>query len=72
MPSRNPLYDKEIEALHAQIRRFCEKEIRPHTEAWEEAGEMPREVYRAAAEARLLGLSFSEEYGGSGGDILHY
>ena len=72
MALRHPIYDDETEALRAQIRRFCEKEILPHMEAWEEAGEMPRSVYQAAAEAGLLGLSFPEEYGGSGGDILHY
>ena len=36
--------EAKTEALRAQIRRFCEKEILPHMEAWEEAGEMPREV----------------------------
>ena len=72
MAFRHPIYDDETETLRAQIRGFCEKEIRPHMEAWEEAGEMPREVYKAAAEAGLLGLSFPEEYGGSGGAILHY
>ena len=51
MAFRHPIYDDETEALRAQIRRFCEKEIRPHMEAWEEAGEMPREVYKAAAKA---------------------
>ena len=33
---------------------------------------MPREVYKAAAEAGLLGLIFPEEYGGSGRVIRHY
>ena len=66
MAFRHPIYDDETEALRAQIRRFCEKEIRPHMEAWEEAVEMPREVYQAAAEAGLLGVSFPEEYGSGG------
>lgn len=72
MAFRHPIYDDEPEALRAQIRRFCEKEILPHVESWVEAGEMPREVYKTAAETGLLGLSFPQKYGGSGGDILHY
>ena len=49
MAFRHPIYDNETEALRAQICRFCEKQIRPHMEAWEEASEMPREVHKAAA-----------------------
>jgi acyl-CoA dehydrogenase len=38
---------------------------------WEEAESFPRELYREAAEAGILGVSFPEEYGGGGGDVLH-
>ena len=34
MAFRHPIYDDETEALRAQIRRFCEKEILLHMEAW--------------------------------------
>ena len=40
---------------------------RPHLADWEEAGEVPRAVHRAAAEAGLLGVGFPEEVGGQGG-----
>lgn len=60
---------------HAQLRetvkRFSQKHIAPHARAWEEAEEFPRELYRAAAEAGLLGISYPVEDGGSGGDITH-
>ena len=60
---------------HAQLRetvkRFSQKHIAPHARAWEEAEEFPRELYRAAAEAGLLGISYLVEDGGSGGDITH-
>lgn len=60
---------------HAQLRetarRFAQKQIAPFANAWEEACEFPRELYRAIAEAGLLGLSYPEEEGGAGGDVTH-
>ncbi|MBK5110910.1 MAG: acyl-CoA dehydrogenase family protein, partial [Thermoleophilia bacterium] len=52
-------------------RRFTEKEIAPHVNAWEEAREFPRDLYRRCGELGLLGLKFPEEYGGQGGNHLH-
>jgi acyl-CoA dehydrogenase len=69
---RHPIYTEEDEALCQQVVRFCREEIKPHGEAWEEAGEFPRALYEKAGKAGLLGISFPEELGGSGGDILHY
>lgn len=57
--------------LRETARRFSQKHIAPHAYAWEEANEFPRELYREAAEAGLLGISYPEEYGGAGGDITH-
>lgn len=72
MSLRSSIYTPDDEVLREQIVRFCEREIEPHGEAWEEAGTFPRELYNAAGNAGLLGLGFAEEYGGAGGDILHY
>jgi acyl-CoA dehydrogenase len=64
-----PLFETEVHAqLRAQARRFAQQEIAPHARAWEEANEFPRELYRKAAAAGLLGLSFPEHLGGGGGD----
>ncbi len=60
---------EEHRALRDSTRRFAVKRIRPHAHAWEEAEEFPRELYREAAEAGFLGISYPEEVGGSGGDI---
>jgi acyl-CoA dehydrogenase len=57
--------------LRDTCRRFAEREIAPHALEWEEAGEFPRELYRAAAQAGLLGAGFPEEVGGGGGGPLH-
>ena len=70
--TRTYLFESEEHAtLRAQIRRFAEAEIAPHAHAWEEAGEFPRELYRRAAGAGLLGISYPEEVGGGGGDLTH-
>lgn len=66
------LFEGEEHAqLRAQVRRFAAEEIAPSAHAWEEAEEFPRELYRAAAEAGILGIGYPEELGGSGGDVGH-
>ena len=52
------------------MRRFVEREILPHAAPWDEAGEFPRELYRKAAAAGLLGVGFPEEYGGTPADYF--
>lgn len=60
----SPFYTEEHEAFRDQVRRFVERECTPHIEAWEAAGELPRELHRKAAEIGLIGIGFPEEYGG--------
>ncbi|WP_374585590.1 acyl-CoA dehydrogenase family protein [Pseudoduganella sp.] len=52
------------EALRATVRRFVDKELRPHVNEWEEAGTFPRALYRQAGELGLLALGFPEQDGG--------
>lgn len=62
---------EEHTQLRETARRFADKHIAPHARAWEEAEEFPRELYRTAAEAGLLGISYPVEHGGAGGDVTH-
>jgi acyl-CoA dehydrogenase len=62
---------EEHRQLRENVRRFAQKHVAPHAHAWEEACEFPRELYRTAAEAGLLGISYPESEGGSGGDVTH-
>lgn len=62
---------EEHQALRRQVRRFAERAIAPHALAWEEHAEFPRELYKDAAAAGVLGIGFPEAYGGAGGDITH-
>jgi acyl-CoA dehydrogenase len=52
------------EALRATVRRFVERELRPHVNDWEEAGAFPRALYRQTGELGLLALGFPERDGG--------
>lgn len=67
-----PLHETaEHATLREQARRFAETEIAPHAHEWDEAGGFPRDLYRKAADAGILGLGYPEAYGGSGGDLSH-
>jgi acyl-CoA dehydrogenase len=56
--------------LRATVRRFVDRDVAPHLAAWEDAGELPRELHKLAAGLGLLGIGFAEDVGGSGGDLL--
>jgi acyl-CoA dehydrogenase len=60
----------EHEMLRRTVRAFVEKEVAPHVDAWEEAGRIPRELWRRLGELGLLGLEFPVEHGGGGGDFF--
>ena len=59
----------ERSALADLTRDFTAAEIAGHLAAWEDAGELPRTLHRAAGDLGLLGLSYPEWVGGSGGDL---
>jgi acyl-CoA dehydrogenase len=66
------LFETEEHAqLRDSVRRFAQKHIAPHAHAWEEACEFPLELYKTAADANLLGISYPTEEGGAGGDVTH-
>jgi acyl-CoA dehydrogenase len=60
----------ERDALRASAREFVRREVAPHLQEWEDAGMVPRELHAAAAKQGLLGVSFPEEVGGQGGDLV--
>jgi alkylation response protein AidB-like acyl-CoA dehydrogenase len=48
---------------------FARRHVSPHLQEWEDAGEVPRELYLKAAKQGLLGIGFAEEVGGEGGTL---
>jgi acyl-CoA dehydrogenase len=57
-------------ALRATAAEFVRREVAPHLQEWEDAQAVPRELHAAAGRQGLLGVSFAEEVGGQGGDLL--
>ena len=55
----------ETEALSYLVTRFAAKEIAPHVQEWDQAGEFPRALYTRAAQLGLLGLGYPEDLGGT-------
>ncbi|MFI7603594.1 acyl-CoA dehydrogenase family protein [Micromonospora sp. NPDC049366] len=60
----------ERRQLRELTRTFVTREVLPHLDDWERAGEVPRQVHATAAKVGLLGIGFPESVGGSGGDLL--
>ena len=67
---RHPAITEEHESYRETVRRFVAKEILPHAAAWDEAGEFPRELYRKAGAAGILGVGFPEAYGDTPADYF--
>ncbi len=65
------LEDRHREQRDA-VRDFCESEVDPYVEEYEESGEFPREIVEAAGEAGLHGVPYPEEYGGAGQDYRSF
>ncbi|WP_066253153.1 acyl-CoA dehydrogenase family protein [Hydrogenophaga flava] len=55
----------DLQALVDTVRRFALEHVRPNLDTWEAAGEIPRVLYREAADLGLLGLGYPEHLGGT-------
>ncbi len=52
------------------FRKFCEKEIAPHTAAADEAGELPRSHYNKLGEIGYTGLLHKRSFGGQEASLI--
>ena len=57
------------EELRLHIRKFLEKEVKPHLEEWEEKT-FPDSIFQRFGDLGFLGLRYPPEYGGQGGDYF--
>jgi citronellyl-CoA dehydrogenase len=67
---RSSIFDAEHDSLRASVRAFVERELAPHAEEWEQAGDFPDWVFEKLGDAGYLGLAYPEEVGGQGGDYI--
>ncbi|WP_119421869.1 acyl-CoA dehydrogenase family protein [Desertibaculum subflavum] len=65
------IFKAEHDEFRSHVRRFYEREITPHREEWEAAGQISREAWAKAGEAGFLCATMPEEYGGAGVDRLY-
>ncbi len=63
---------EHVEALRQEVRKFAEKEIRPHVMEWDESKTYPMDVIKRLGEMGMLGVIFPEEYGGAGMGYIEY
>lgn len=62
------IYTEEHEIFRESVRRFCEREILPVVDRWEEQYDYPDEIFRKLGDQGFLGIFVDESWGGVGGD----
>ena len=71
MTEFTPYFNETHEQVRTTVRKFVAEHIAPDVHEWEEAGTFPRELYRQAGDAGILGIGFPDQYGGVGeGDVF--
>ncbi len=66
------IFEAEHDQYRESVRSFVAKEILPHTEAWEKAGIVDRELFLAAGKNGFLGTDVPEAFGGGGVEDFRY
>jgi len=64
----NPFETEERKAFRETVARFVAKEITPHVDEWDEAGDVPWEIHEKAGALGYFGFGIEEQYGGLGFD----
>ena len=63
---RRTVFETDHEQFRGVVREFLAREVAPHAQAWEDAGIVDREVYRAAGKHGVIGFNIPEPFGGGG------
>jgi acyl-CoA dehydrogenase len=64
------VFDEQHEMFRQAVRAFVQKEVEPHVEEWEQAGEIPKSIWPRMGALGFLGVEYDEKYGGAGADVL--
>ncbi len=68
---RREIFSDEHELFREQFRRFVKDEVEPNIQTWNEAGIVPRAIWKRMGEEGYLGANMPAAYGGAGGDFLY-
>lgn len=63
---------EEQEAVRQLAKDFVARDVAPHAVEWDRAESVDKSIVKKLGSLGFLGLTVSEEYGGSGGDHLAY
>ncbi len=63
--------DEELQMLRETVGKMADNIFRPLAARWDQNAEPPLPNLKVLAESGLLGITIPEEYGGSGGSIMH-
>jgi acyl-CoA dehydrogenase len=64
-------YTEEHRIFRDAAKKFFEKEVVPYVDEWEEAGIVPRSIWKKMGDQGYLCMQVPEEYGGLGVDFLY-
>ena len=64
------VFDEQHDMFRQSVRAFVDKEVVPHVEEWEQAGEIPKSIWPRMGALGFLGVEYDEKYGGAGADFL--
>ncbi len=66
------IYTEQHRELMRSVAKFCETEINPHAEEWEQAGIFPaHDVFKKMGDKGFLGIHKPEKFGGQGLDYTY-
>jgi alkylation response protein AidB-like acyl-CoA dehydrogenase len=66
------IFTEEHDQFRAMTRKFVETHIAPYHDAWEDEGQVPRELWKEAGAIGLLCTDVPTEYGGGGVEDFRY
>ena len=64
-------FTESHELFRQSLLAFIDKEVHPNIDQWEEDRRIPRDIWKKMGDMGFLGLSYPEEYGGSGLDFFY-
>jgi len=64
------IFNEQHEMFRQAVRSFVEKEVEPHVDEWEDAGQIPKSIWPRMGALGFLGVEYEEKYGGAGADFL--
>lgn len=63
------IYTEEHQIFQESLRKFCEKEVLPFVDKWEEEENFPSNIFEKLGAQGFLGILIEEKDGGVGGDL---